>query len=117
MYRTQVSGEYKALRYDMAKSRRSHMRKQKYKWGLVVFAAVLLSILVIFLCSSNTFGSQNYKDPEIVIVQQGECLWQIASRYAEGRDVREVVREIKSYNSLKSTDLYPGMVLQIPVAE
>ncbi len=116
MNRAQISNEYKALRYDLARSHRKFQtRRAVCKWALVLAVAVLLSAVVISICSSNTFGSAQAMEVETVVVEQGDSLWGIASRYADGRDVREVVREIKNYNSLEKADLYPGMILEIPI--
>lgn len=116
MNRTQISSEYRALRYDLARTeRKSQNRRSVCKWIMVLAVAFILTAVVISICSSNTFGSAQPMQVETVVVEQGDSLWGIASRYADGRDVREVISEIKSFNSMEKADLYPGMVLEIPV--
>lgn len=115
MNRTQISNEYRALRYDMARTQRKfRLRRDVCKWAAVIIVSLLLFFTVMTICSSNTFGSQEPLVQATVTVEQGECLWDIASRYADGKDVRMVISEIKAYNHLADADLYPGMVLEIP---
>ncbi|MCW2699664.1 MAG: Peptidoglycan-binding lysin domain protein [Blastococcus sp.] len=50
-----------------------------------------------------------------VVVQSGDTLWSIATFLAgPGDDVRAVVDEIQRTNGLRSADLAPGQVLQLP---
>ena len=49
-----------------------------------------------------------------VVVQPGDTLWSIASPVARGADVRAVVDQIRQLNGLRSADLTPGQVLQLP---
>lgn len=118
MNRAQISNEYKALRYDIAKTQRKfRMRRNVCKGVAAILASLVLVFLVMTVFSSNTFGSQETQLQATVTVAKGECLWDIASRYAEGRDVRVVISEIRAHNALESADLYPGMVLEIPEME
>src|SRR3954454_2218852 len=50
-----------------------------------------------------------------VVVQSGDTLWSIADTVAgPGDDVRAVVDEIQRVNGLRTADLVPGQVLQLP---
>lgn len=118
MNRTQISNEYRALKYDMARTQRKfRLRRNVCKWVAVVAISLLLLVTVMTVCSANTFGSQEPQIQATVTVKQGDCLWEIASRYAEGKDVRMVISEIRAHNDLTDADLYPGMVLEIPVLQ
>lgn len=118
MNRTQISNEYRALKYDMARTQRKfRVRRNVCKWVAVTIVALVLLVMVMTVCSANTFGSQETQIQETVTVKQGDCLWEIASRYAEGKDVRMVISEIRAHNGLTDADLYPGMVLEIPEME
>jgi hypothetical protein len=50
-----------------------------------------------------------------VVVAPGESLWTLASALADGGDVRALVNEIVTVNSLKSVDVQAGVRLRIPV--
>lgn len=118
MNRTQISNEYRALKYDMARTQRKfRSRRNVCKCAAVIVVSLLLFFTVMTLCSANTFGSQEPQIQATVTVRQGDCLWDIASRYSEGKDVRMVISEIRTHNDMTDADLYPGMVLEIPEME
>ncbi len=50
-----------------------------------------------------------------VTVAQGETLWSIAGALANGGDLRSLVDEIVSVNSLESFNLQTGQKLRVPV--
>jgi LysM repeat protein len=50
-----------------------------------------------------------------VTVAPGETVWSLANRLAAGSDVRSLVSEIISVNSLASVDLAAGQKLRIPL--
>lgn len=50
-----------------------------------------------------------------VTVAPGETLWALANRVADGGDVRGLVAEIVSVNSLPSADVSAGQKLRIPL--
>ncbi|SEK99608.1 LysM domain-containing protein [Blastococcus sp. DSM 46786] len=49
-----------------------------------------------------------------VIVEPGDTLWSIAGAAAGGRDVRDVVVDIRQLNRLESAAIRPGQVLVLP---
>jgi len=51
-----------------------------------------------------------------VTVAPGETVWSLANRLSSGSDVRSLVSEIISVNSLASVDLSAGQKLRIPLA-
>jgi LysM domain len=51
--------------------------------------------------------------PAEITVQPGETLWSIARQVAPGRDVREVVSELRRLNSLPSAELHAGQQLRL----
>ncbi len=50
-----------------------------------------------------------------VTVAPGETLWSIAGALTDGADLRSLVDEIVSVNSLESFDLQAGQKLRVPV--
>ena len=50
-----------------------------------------------------------------VTVAPGDTLWSLASRIAEGGDVRALVDEIASVNALATADLQAGQKVRIPL--
>ncbi|MGY1987313.1 LysM peptidoglycan-binding domain-containing protein [Blastococcus sp. SYSU DS0669] len=49
-----------------------------------------------------------------VIVEPGDTLWSIAGAVAEGRDVRDVIVDIRQLNRLDTAQITPGQVLLLP---
>ncbi|WP_236830120.1 LysM peptidoglycan-binding domain-containing protein [Blastococcus sp. KM273128] len=49
-----------------------------------------------------------------VIVEPGDTLWSIAGAAAGGRDVRDVIVDIRRLNGLESAAIDPGQVLMLP---
>ena len=80
---------------------------------------ILLSFCVMcLLFTGYTLQNVDYSDyhTHTVVVNNGESLWEIASRHANGQeDVREVMYRISRANDLKSKYVYPGQVLKVPV--
>lgn len=79
--------------------------------GLLI---ILTLTLTMFLKSSATGALQtNYKQ---VTVKRGDTIWKIARENKSNRyDIEEAIYAIRQANKLKSTDLYPGQMLNIPV--
>ena len=50
-----------------------------------------------------------------VTVAPGDTLWSLATRLADGSDVRALVDEIASVNSLASAEVQAGQKLRIPL--
>ena len=77
--------------------------------------------LLLALLASGPFtadaGSQAPAGPatSVVVVQQGENLWEIARRIAPGADPRQVVTEIRSLNGLGSAPVSAGQSVVVPV--
>ena len=79
----------------------------------------LIFLSLIFSILSGTFMSEAATDVSFVTytVESGDTLWDIASEYNYfDKDVREVVYEIKKQNHLLNSEIIPGDVLEIPVA-
>lgn len=51
----------------------------------------------------------------VVVVQQGENLWEIAKAVAPGADPRETVLTIRELNGLPDSSVVPGQSLVVPV--
>ena len=53
---------------------------------------------------------------QTVVVNNGDTLWNIASRFTgEKEDVREVMYRISRANDLNAKYVYPGQVLKVPL--
>lgn len=79
---------------------------------LLAFSAACL------LFAGYSLKTVDYKDYQMqtVVVNNGDTLWNIASRFTgEKEDVREVMYRISRANDLNAKYVYPGQVLKVPL--
>ncbi len=78
---------------------------------------VLFVLVIAIMWVSGSFGgSAMVKEQmyEIVYVQPGDTLWDIAKDYNDG-DIRKTVEKIKKFNNLKNSALVAYDTIKIPV--
>jgi LysM repeat protein len=78
---------------------------------------MLVLVLVGLVIAPRTVFTMGHADApaqSTYTVAESETLWEIASRYSGGQDVRKVIYAIKEANNLKSATLQPGQALLIP---
>ena len=71
---------------------------------------------VIYAGSGDLFvATPVYRDYSVTVAQ-GDTLWDIACRHAEGKeDVRLVMERIAKANKLETGHIYPGQVIKVPM--
>ena len=83
---------------------------------LVLSLAVVLASVFGLNAGANTTDQVGAPTPFIqVTVAPGDTLWSLATRLADGGDVRALVDEIASVNSLASAEVQAGQKLRIPL--
>jgi predicted Zn-dependent protease len=83
----------------------------------LVRAALILSVALGFTFSSisgSVAGNSGPVQLDFVTVQQGDSLWDLASRYAAGQDPRDWIAEVVMLNALTTIDLTPGQQIALP---
>ncbi len=79
---------------------------------------VLLFIIIMNFISNFTFGTKHI-DTKSVTVASNDTLWKIAedicNNSSEELNVQNIVIEIKNINNLKSSNIYSGQILEIPI--
>lgn len=86
---------------------------------LAVFAVMLAAVLGAALGFSGSSTATSESGPEVrtemIVVQPGQTLWEIAGEYADGGDVRGAITELEQLNALESSMLVAGQELFVPV--
>ena len=83
---------------------------------VVLSLAIVLASLVSAKAGAGTTSTPVAAGSFITVtVAPGETVWSLANRLSSGSDVRSLVSEIISVNSLASVDLSAGQKLRIPL--
>lgn len=96
------------------------MKKLKVKRTVKLSIIVLVLVIAVLLFIHST--SLSYKDIEYreMYVSRGDTLWAIAkseqenNEYYKGKDIREIIFDIKKINNLSSSDLNINQKILIP---
>lgn len=87
---------------------------------VVVVLTVLLVALLAFVAlgggSMATSEAGERPATEVVVVNEGDTLWDIAASVAEDGQVRSMVHEIRELNNLDSSVVALGQKLHVPAA-
>ena len=77
---------------------------------------VIAFACVVYAASGDLFAATPVYRNYSVTVVQGDTLWDIACRHAEGKeDVRLVMERIAKANKLETGHIYPGQVIKVPM--
>jgi LysM repeat protein len=83
---------------------------------VVLSLAIVLGSVVSANAGAGTTASPTAPGSFVTVtVAPGETVWSLASQLSGGSDVRSLVSEIISINSLASVDLSAGQKLRIPL--
>ena len=83
---------------------------------VVLSLAVVLASVFDFQAGAGTTETAGAPTSFIeVTVAPGDTLWSLATRMADGGDVRAMVDEIASVNSLATAELQAGQKVRIPL--
>jgi hypothetical protein len=89
------------------------------KFKRFMFLSILsMSMLVFTFAATFNAYSKDIPQFDMVTVQDGDTIWSIASNYADksNTDIRELVFEISSENSIYNASIYPGDVIKVPMS-
>lgn len=90
------------------------------KFLRLVFLAIGVIVFINLIIPDKSFSHQEIEYKEISVIN-GETLWAIAKNeqkindYYSGKDVREIVQDIKYINNLSSSELKLNQTLKIPI--
>lgn len=87
---------------------------------LVVLVLALAFVLAVGVALGGVSVASEDAEPQatrVVVVDEGDTLWGIASEVADDGEVREMVSEIRNLNALDSAVITLGQKIHVPVAE
>lgn len=85
--------------------------KNKMDLRIIVLLAFVITIIVVLLASATP--SHNFKSVKY-IVDPGDCLWEIASRFCPSDMSKwDYIEMLCTENNLDSCTIYPGQLLTV----
>ena len=98
----------------MKKRYRIVNKKRFYLFITSLFAVIAI---VLSLFANNMVHSSVYEiEYEEVKVVEGDTLWNITSKYlSKDTDIRRMIYDIKEFNKMDTSYIYPGDVIKIPI--
>lgn len=94
------------------KNRKKFIKSILLITGIIVFANLLFA--------NNSYSHQEIKYKTVAVVS-GDSLWDIAKEelknndYYDGKDIRDIIEDIKDTNNLSNYNLKVGQTLEIPM--
>lgn len=105
----------------MSKKELIKLRNQQIKERrllVALFLGIAFLLIIDFMDNKNAFKNVK-QETKIVIVDEGDTLWSIASKANsesyKKQDIRDIVYQIKEKNDLAMQYIYPGQILEVPV--
>lgn len=95
---------------------RSSVRLTRRGRIVVVAAALLVVLLAGVFLSAGSVATERPEATEIVLVGEGETLWDIAAAIADDGEVQSMIHHIKDLNDLESGMLVAGQQLRVPAS-
>ena len=114
-------GRAQVLAADIVSKTSSKPESRRHALAMSLLAGALALVLFIGASSYCSARAARYDvyisslDTTTLVVKSGESLWQIAEDHPiEGFDTAQTVSVLKTWNSLESSALQPGMLLVVP---
>ena len=96
---------------------RGYKTQPKFFRAILIIGGIIFFINLFF---NNISFSHQDVTTKSVAVSNGDTLWNIAkleqenNSYYKGKDVRDIIQDIKNVNNLSSSNLKVNQVLEIP---
>ena len=85
----------------------------------IITVSTILTMLIVSLLSTNEVHGSNYGEEyeyNQVKIVKGDTLWMIALEHMPKEyDVRKMIYEIKIFNNMELSNVYPGDIIKIPI--
>lgn len=106
----------KNIEIKSSEFKRKIVIKNKFRFTLSLVFVVLAVSFSLFTFKVQS-SDLKVSSPEYlgITVRSGDTLWTIAQRYNKNGDIREYIHDMKSLNKLKSSDIFAGDRLLLPL--
>lgn len=100
--------------------KRTVIIQPKRFYAFVTICILILALALTFFFSffsKESSSAASFVEEETILVRSGDTVWHMAEPIAKrnGRDTRDVVRDIYCINNLSSSGIHPGQKLRIPL--
>lgn len=90
-------------------------KRRFYTFITLTFLLIIGLISMIFTKEKVYSSVQKIQYYEVEVVE-GDTLWTIVSRYISERDdMQKIIYDIKKFNCMESSLIYPGDIIKIPI--
>lgn len=107
--------------HTLARASHRSVREGRIFWvrrmvALAVIAVVALCAVLFIRPEASASNAEPAfaDDTRVVVVEEGQSLWEIAREAAGSEDVRDVLTVIVDMNGLDSSTVHPGQRILVP---
>lgn len=97
----------------MKKNKRVKLNLQK----VITNISLVFMFIIVIVLSTSTVSAKKEVVTKSITVENSDTLWSIASNVSDDTNlnIQKVIYDIKEVNGLKSSDIFEGQTLEIPV--
>lgn len=96
----------------------SQIKGFKKLWRVLGITILFMLICTVAVKAFESPDRANHIEKEMVIIQAGDTLWQLATQYKpEKWDTRAFIQVIQEANNMKNSVIHAGEVIAIPILE
>lgn len=96
----------------------SKIKRFKRMWQVLGITILFMLICTVAVKAFESSDRDNNIEKEMVIIQAGDTLWQLATQYKpEKWDTRAFIQVIQEANNMKNSVIHAGEVIAIPILD
>lgn len=96
----------------------SKIKRFKRMWRVLGITILFMLICTVAVKAFESPDRANNIEKEMVIIQAGDTLWQLATQYKpEKWDTRAFIQVIQEANNMKNSVIHAGEVIAIPILD
>ncbi len=92
---------------------RRYVLKNRRRFYMIIMTLTVLLTVTVLATVAN--GADSHNEFEMITVERGDTLWDLAKEYSNGTDIRIYIEKIKDINHMSDSSIYEGDLLKLPV--